>query len=77
MPTHSDSPDDRFDATIQQGRAVVRLIEAIDVLLLVAAEPEASELRVLQRRYRQRLRARVAELPPAISAQTRWQPIDA
>ncbi len=54
MPTHSDSPDDHFDATIQQGRAVVRLIEAIDVLLLVAAEPAASELRVLQQHYRRR-----------------------
>ena len=54
MPTHSDSPDDQFDATIQQGRAAVRLIEAIDVLLSVAAELEASELRVLQKRYRRR-----------------------
>ena len=69
MALNSVSPDDQYTATIQQGRAVVRLIEAIDVLLLVAAEPEASELRVLQPRYRQRLRAWVAELPPAISAQ--------
>jgi spermidine synthase len=69
MPTNSDSPDDRLKTKIQQGRAVVRLIEAIDVLLLDVAEPEASELRVLQQRYRQRLRAWVAELPPAISAQ--------
>lgn len=49
MPTNSDSPDDQFDATIQQGRAAVRLIEAINVLLRDAAEPEASELRALQR----------------------------
>ena len=69
MPTNPDSTDDHFDAPIQQGRAAVRLIEAIDVLLLDAAEPEASELRVLQKRYRQRLRAWVAELPPAIGAQ--------
>ena len=69
MALNSVSPDDQYTATIQQGRAVVRLIEAIGVLLLVAAEPEASELRVLQPRYRQRLRAWVAELPPAISAQ--------
>ena len=69
MALNSVSPDDQYTATIQQGRAVVRLIEAIGVLLLVAAEPEAGELRVLQQRYRQRLRAWVAELPPAISAQ--------
>jgi len=42
MPTNSDSPDDHFDATIQQGRAAVRLIESIDVLLLDVPEPEAS-----------------------------------
>lgn len=55
MPTHSDLPDDHFDATIQQGRAAVRLIEAIDVLLSDVAEPEASELRALQQRYRRRV----------------------
>ena len=57
MALNSVSPDEQYAATIQQGRAVVRLIEAIGVLLLAAAELEASELRMLQQRYRQRLRA--------------------
>ncbi len=54
---NSDPNDDKYEAAILQGRAAVRLIEAIDVLLLVAVEPQASELRALQQSYRQQLRA--------------------
>jgi hypothetical protein len=69
MPTSSSSPDDPYAAAIQQGRAAVRLIEAIEVLATTANEQEVNELRVLQHRYRQRLLQLVAELPPEISAQ--------
>lgn len=48
---------------------MVRLIEAIDVLVTDADEREATELRAMQTRYRQRLRQSVAELPPVVSAQ--------
>ena len=48
---------------------MVRLIEAIDVLVTGADEREAIELRAVQARYRQRLRQLVADLPPVVSAQ--------
>ena len=67
MNTTSDN--DTYNATILQGRAIVRLIEAIDVLVTAAAEQEVKELRAIQTRYRQRLRQLVADLPSAVSAQ--------
>lgn len=63
------SDDDQHAESIHQGRAMVRLIEAIDVLLPEAEPLEADRLHELNRFYQQRLRHLLAELPPACSAQ--------
>lgn len=56
-------------AAIQQGRAMVRLIEAIDVLLPGVTEDEAPQLRAMQRKYKRHLRELLADLPAEVVAQ--------
>ena len=58
-----------YTTQIQQGRAMVRLIEAVNVLLPHADQHEADLLHDLKARYQQQLRNMIAELPPEISAQ--------
>jgi hypothetical protein len=58
-----------YEETIKQGRAIVRLIEATNVLLPDAGQREAELLRDLRIRYQKRLRKLVAKLPVKISAQ--------
>lgn len=57
------------EEAIQQGRAMVRLIEAVNVLLPGAGQREADSLRDLKIKYQKRLRKMVAELPAEVSAQ--------
>jgi hypothetical protein len=54
---------------IRQGRAMVRLIEALEVLLPDVEPLQAEQLQELQRFYRQRLRQLLSDLPPRSSAQ--------
>ncbi len=61
--------DQNHNAIIQQGRAMVRLIEAADALLPAANERESRCLHDRQTWYRQRLRQMMAELPVEVSAQ--------
>ena len=59
-----------LDQTISRGRAYVRLIEAVDVLLAgEAGGQEAALLHQVRRLATARLRALVAELPPEMAAQ--------
>ena len=58
-----------YEEIIQQGRAMVRLIEAANILLPEAGQREADLLRDLKIQYQKRLRKIIADLPPDISAQ--------
>jgi len=58
-----------YTEVIQQGRAMVRLIEATNILLPEAGQHEADLLRDLKIQYQKRLRKMIADLPPDISAQ--------
>ena len=58
-----------FTEAVKHGRAMVRLIEAANVLLPDAGPREAGLLRDLKIMYQKRLRQLVAELPVEISAQ--------
>ena len=62
-------PDQDQAAIILQGQAMVRLIEAADVLLPTASKREARYLRDLQAWYRLRLHHLVTRLPVEASAQ--------
>lgn len=58
-----------YAEVIQQGRAMVRLIEAVNVLLPEAGQREADLLRDLKITYQKRLRKIIVDLPLDISAQ--------
>ena len=58
-----------YTEQIRLGRAMVRLIEDVKVLLPDAGQREADLLRDLKIRYQKRLRQMVAELPVEVSAQ--------
>ena len=58
-----------YEESIKQGRAMVRLIEAANILLPDAGQREADSLRDLTIRYQKRLRKMIAELPTEVSAQ--------
>ena len=69
MATRSAS-DELEQRVVAQGRAMVRLIEAIDVLLENSGSwRETALLKTAQRLYRHRLRELVAVLPPDVSAE--------
>ena len=68
MPTLSD--DERKQNIIAQGRAMVRLIEACDVLVASSGSwRESWLLKTAQGLYRHRLKRLVARLPTDVSAE--------
>lgn len=58
-----------YAEVIPQGRAMVRLIEAVSILLPGAGQREAEMLRDLKIMYQKRLRKMIVDLPLDISAQ--------
>ena len=58
-----------YEETLQQGRAMVRFIEAVSILLPSAGQREADLLRDLKIIYQKRLGKMIIELPLDISAQ--------